>query len=53
MKILKKNIKKFNEKMCPKCGGKLVERSSDYGLFIGCSNYPKCKYTEKINPNDL
>ncbi len=50
---IKKNIKKFDEKMCPKCGGKLVERSSDYGLFIGCSNYPKCKYTEKINPNDL
>ena len=32
---------------CPKCGGLLVERTGKYGIFIGCSNYPKCKYTEK------
>ena len=30
---------------CPKCGGKLVLRSGQYGEFYGCSNYPKCKYT--------
>ncbi|MEA3343478.1 MAG: DNA topoisomerase I, partial [archaeon] len=28
---------------CPKCGAPLVERSSIYGKFLGCSNYPKCK----------
>ena len=33
--------------MCPKCGGQLVERNGKYGLFYGCSNYPKCKYTRK------
>lgn len=38
----------FDDTMCPKCGGKLVERKGEYGPFIGCSNYPKCKYTEKI-----
>lgn len=31
---------------CPKCGGKLVERKSKYGIFLGCSNYPKCKFTK-------
>ena len=32
---------------CPLCGGNLVERKGKYGYFIGCSNYPKCKYTKK------
>lgn len=38
-------------KPCPKCsekkGGKLVEREGRFGLFISCSNYPKCKYIEE------
>ena len=37
----------LKEDRCPKCGGVLVERESKYGKFIGCSNYPKCKYTQK------
>jgi DNA topoisomerase-1 len=37
------------ERTCPTCKkGKLVLRKSIYGAFYGCSNYPKCKYTEKI-----
>lgn len=31
--------------ICPQCGGMLVERQGPYGSFIGCSNYPKCKFT--------
>lgn len=30
---------------CPKCGGDLVKRKGKYGTFLGCSNYPKCKFT--------
>ena len=38
-----------NAPICPKCGvGHLITRHSRFGSFIGCSNYPKCKYTEKI-----
>ena len=33
--------------ICPKCGNGLVERNGKYGKFIGCSNYPKCKYIKK------
>jgi len=41
------------EKKCPKCDdGKLVLRKSVYGSFYGCSNYPKCRYTEKIKNNN-
>ena len=43
-----KTTKEINDKnKCPKCGGDLVERNGKYGKFIGCSNYPKCKYTRK------
>ena len=33
--------------VCPKCGGELIMREGKYGGFIGCSNYPKCRYTQK------
>lgn len=33
--------------VCPKCGGRLVERRGKYGSFYGCSNYPQCKFTVK------
>lgn len=36
-----------NEYKCPYCGGLLVERKGPYGKFIGCNNYPECKYTRK------
>ena len=34
---------------CPYCGSELVERhrKSDGGMFIGCSAFPKCRYTRK------
>ncbi len=38
--------RKLNEK-CPVCGGELVERIGEFGKFIGCSNYPNCKYTRQ------
>jgi len=32
--------------MCPRCKGELTIRSGKKGTFKGCSNYPKCRYTE-------
>lgn len=29
---------------CPVCGGNLVLRSSQYGVFTGCSNFPNCSF---------
>ena len=34
---------------CPKCKSKLILRSSIYGKFLGCSGYPKCRYTERLD----
>jgi len=43
-----RNIKKdYEHNLCPRCGGKLVKRNGKYGSFVGCSNYPKCRYTRK------
>jgi restriction system protein len=36
-------------KVCPECGGMLVQRDGKFGKFLGCDNYPKCKHTEDIN----
>src|SRR5690606_22827424 len=33
---------------CPQCGKPLLYRHGRYGRFIGCSNFPKCRYTEQI-----
>lgn len=35
--------------ICPQCKGSLVERNGRYGRFLGCSNYPKCKFTHNLD----
>jgi RecB family exonuclease len=30
---------------CPRCGGDLEERNGRYGTFIGCTEFPDCRYT--------
>ncbi|MDE2578933.1 MAG: type I DNA topoisomerase [Hyphomicrobiales bacterium] len=36
---------------CPSCGaGKLSLKVGKFGAFIGCSNYPECKYTRTLTP---
>ncbi len=34
---------------CPRCGGQLTVRKSEKGEFVGCSNYPKCRFTCSID----
>ena len=42
---VKKDEKEIKEIMdCPKCGGKIIEKTTHKGkTFYGCNNYPKCK----------
>lgn len=35
----------INRNICPNCGGNLIKRNGQYGVFWGCTNFPKCKYT--------
>ena len=37
------------DKICPKCGKPLVIRTSRFGKFYACSDFPKCRHTENIN----
>ena len=42
-------------RVCPECGkekgGHLSLKLSRYGAFIGCSNYPECRYTRPFGTN--
>ena len=52
----KENVKSYKdskeklkqEKMCPYCKSELVLRKGKFGEFYGCSNYPNCRFTQKI-----
>ena len=36
-------------RFCPDCGnGRLGIKLGRFGAFIGCSNYPECKYTKQL-----
>jgi DNA topoisomerase I len=41
-------------RQCPGCsGGRLTLKLSKFGAFIGCSNYPECRYTRPLTtPTD-
>ncbi|OGF28394.1 hypothetical protein A2531_06530 [Candidatus Falkowbacteria bacterium RIFOXYD2_FULL_34_120] len=49
-----KNVKTIGEfgkflSRCPSCeDGKLIGRKGPHGSFIGCSKFPKCRYTENV-----
>jgi ssDNA-binding Zn-finger/Zn-ribbon topoisomerase 1 len=41
---------KIEEKTCPYCHSEMIKRKSKFndGFWFGCSNFPRCRYTEKI-----
>ncbi|HVP15669.1 MAG TPA: type I DNA topoisomerase [Terriglobales bacterium] len=40
----------LTDKPCPVCGKKLRMRFNRRGAYYACSGYPKCKYTEPVDP---
>ena len=44
---IRKQQQNLENGICPRCGGNLVFRNGKYGHFLGCSNYPKCKFIKK------
>ena len=52
--VSKKDItEKPTEKTCPKCSSPLLIRLGRYGKFYACSAFPKCRYTESLEENNL
>ena len=43
-----RNQQLIANRICPQCHSTLVERNGRFGRFLGCSNYPKCKFTSPI-----
>ncbi len=42
-----------NPRLCPSCGqGNLGLRLGKFGAFLGCSNYPECRFTRPLAPVD-
>lgn len=46
---IKEQQRKIEEGICPRCAGRLVLRKGKYGEFLGCSNYPNCRFTKKFD----
>ena len=39
--------------VCPKCGGKIIEKKSKRGrVFYGCDQYPACNFVSWDPPSD-
>jgi DNA topoisomerase-1 len=42
-----------NPRQCPACAnGQLSLKLGKFGAFIGCSNYPECRYTRQISSGE-
>ncbi len=42
-----------NPRACPNCeGGSLSLRLGKFGAFLGCSNYPECKFTRQLGGSE-
>ncbi|MFW9879211.1 MAG: topoisomerase DNA-binding C4 zinc finger domain-containing protein [Candidatus Thorarchaeota archaeon] len=37
---------------CPKCGKPLEIRHGEYGTYLDCTGYPKCKFTQEISKKE-
>ena len=46
-KLIKNNKDEEFKDRCPRCGGKLIKRNGKYGEFMGCSNFPKCRFVKQ------
>jgi len=42
-----------NPRLCPTCHvGQLSLKTGKFGAFIGCSNYPECRYTRQLGVSE-
>ena len=48
MQMVDTTVPEVKASVCQKCGSELIKRKGKYGVFMGCSTYPKCDYTKKI-----
>ena len=49
---IEKIVEKVEDRLCPDCWSELHYKRSKTGKFIGCSNYPECKFLEWIKDEE-
>ncbi|WP_281300137.1 MULTISPECIES: type I DNA topoisomerase [unclassified Iodidimonas] len=50
--LFKSEEENADPRQCPACeNGRLSLKTGRYGAFIGCSNYPDCRYTRQFSDN--
>ncbi|MEI9994012.1 MAG: type I DNA topoisomerase [Rhizomicrobium sp.] len=51
--IFPANADGSNPRVCPTCGkGELSLKLGRFGAFVGCSNYPECRFTRQLGQNN-
>ncbi|QYY41517.1 NERD domain-containing protein [Aneurinibacillus thermoaerophilus] len=45
---IQKRAEQVENGICPSCSSPLVERTGQYGVFLGCSGYPRCKFKVSV-----
>ena len=50
--FMHKHLFAETDDVCPDCGKKLGIKLSKFGPFIGCENYPNCKYTKQLKSKE-
>ncbi len=46
VKNINESVLQKEDDSCPKCGSRLLEKNGKFGKFLGCSNYPNCRFTK-------
>ena len=42
---------RYDLNICPECGGRLRLIQGPFGKFMGCENYPTCKFNRRVRKN--
>lgn len=41
------------DEVCEKCGSPMIIKIGRFGKFMACTNYPECKNTKSLNPEEV
>lgn len=42
---------RYDPNICPECGGRLRLIQGPFGKFMGCEDYPTCKFNRRVRKN--
>lgn len=43
------NTTKQKNNLCPNCSSPLIPKQGKYGRFMGCTDFPRCRYTKRLS----